>query len=131
MISKKDILQMARHIIKRGKGIPDRRLMHPYREWFIGLFGMMCVIGAGATYNAITFRYYNALEDHVVGNQPSAVEYRHDVAERVLTTYEERSAEYTRLQAQIEPLQIVTQDDTVEDVPEIGDDPADPVSVTE
>lgn len=37
MIETKDIKKMVAHIMRRDKGIADPQLMHPTREWFIGL----------------------------------------------------------------------------------------------
>lgn len=36
MITKDDIVRMARHIARRGQGKLDRRLIHPARDWFVG-----------------------------------------------------------------------------------------------
>ena len=43
MIETKDIKKMVAHIMRRDKGIADPQLMHPTREWFIGL-GMATLI---------------------------------------------------------------------------------------
>jgi hypothetical protein len=37
MIETKDIKKMVAHIIRRDKGIADTTIMHPAREWYLGL----------------------------------------------------------------------------------------------
>ena len=48
MIQKKDILKMAKHVFKRGRGIPDKRLLHPRRDWTIGLVLFVTVFVSGS-----------------------------------------------------------------------------------
>ncbi len=47
MIEKTDILKMAKHVLKRVSGGRDHKIMHPYREWGIGVLVslMLAVVG--------------------------------------------------------------------------------------
>lgn len=91
MISKKDIIKMARHVTRRGSNIPDNRLMHPYREWFIGLSGAILIAIVGAGYNATVFSHYNSLEGQIAARSLETVKYQREVAERVLEYYGARA----------------------------------------
>ena len=92
---------MARHITRRGNGIPDMKLMHPYREWFLGLGIVIVIVIAGALYNAFSFRYYSTLEGRVVGGSAEVVEYQRGTVDRVLEAYRTRKATFDTLRTSI------------------------------
>lgn len=96
MISKTDIIKLAQHVVRRGRGIPDRKLMHPYREWYIGIVGALVVAGLGAAYNFYLFRYYDTLEEHTTESVNDAIEYRFETAENVRERFSARAAEFAR-----------------------------------
>ena len=48
MIDKKSIIKMAEHVFRKSQGYPDRRLMHPKREWGIGIGIFLVLVSAGA-----------------------------------------------------------------------------------
>ncbi len=48
MIETKDITKMVAHIIRRDKGIADPQIMHPTREWFIGLAVAVLIVILGS-----------------------------------------------------------------------------------
>ena len=123
MITKNDIIGMARHITRRGNNIPDMKLMHPTREWFVGLGIVLITVIAGATYNAFSFRYYSSLESRVVGGSAEVVAYRGDAVQRVLATYQTRSATFDALRAGIVPT-VPRRDDSREEEVEIQPDGA-------
>lgn len=115
MITQKDIIAMARHVTRRGRGIPDRKLMHAYREWYIGLALCVCVIAGGVIYNTLQFRYYASLEDRISGSATTTVEYRHGVVDRVLETYEERQAVFEAEGQEVPNVPIQTEQSAGED----------------
>ena len=61
MISKKDITKMVKNVVRRDRGVPDRRLMHPRREWSVGLLLWITVVLAGGFYAAVTFNTYTGI----------------------------------------------------------------------
>ena len=63
MIDKKSLAQAARNIIRHQRGLKDPTLMHPEREWVIGLaIGLaICVLSAsGSAYSYFTNKYLTA-----------------------------------------------------------------------
>lgn len=108
---------MAHHITRRTRGIPDRKLMHPYREWFIGLSVALVIIVSGAIYNAFVFNHYNSLEDSIEGSQSNSIPYRNNVVSRVLEMYTGNAAMYNTLResAPETTAQTTTDDTTAED----------------
>lgn len=97
MITKADIISFAHHVTRRGNGIPDRKIMHPYRAWYVGVGAACVLVCAGAAYNYYLFRYYNAVEEHVTESEVRVVEYRYDLDERVRTRFEARVAAFKAL----------------------------------
>lgn len=53
---------MSEHVFKRGKGYPDRRLMHPHREWALGLAALMVVLCTGGFFAAQTYIQYRDIK---------------------------------------------------------------------
>lgn len=99
MITKQDIIKFARHVTRRSKGLPDRRLMHPYREWYIGLAVAGVLVCAGIAYTYSQYQYYDTIEERVAGDVGEVIEYRSNVAERVTVRFVARSAVFDRLRA--------------------------------
>lgn len=99
MISKADILKMAQHVTKRGNDIPDRKLLHPNREWVIGLGIFLVLTIAGAVYNTLLFRYYLGVESTVTANALERAEYKQTLITEVLAEYGARSAAFEALHA--------------------------------
>lgn len=67
MIESKDIKNMVQHILRRDKGIADTQMMHPTREWFIGLTisCLMVALGSWLCFYLYTF-YTNEMQKEVV-----------------------------------------------------------------
>lgn len=88
---------MAQHIVRRGDGYHDRRIMYPARDWLIGLLGAAVLflgssVGAGYLFwsksNAATEVYEVAIDP---------VHYDSKLIERVLTNYAARQVRYKSL----------------------------------
>lgn len=99
MITKDDILRMARHIARRGAGKTDRRLIHPARDWFIG-FSLSLVLFlvslAGTGYLFLTKSTLVTEEREVVID---AVKYDERLIEKVRETYAARKEKEEALRA--------------------------------
>ena len=97
MISKKDIIKMARTVSKRSQGYRPHRMMHPNRDWLIGIALLIVVVLVGGFINAQEYMAYNALEDETEGAALSIKKYRYSLAKDVRTMYEERSQKFGSL----------------------------------
>lgn len=62
MIDKKDIIKMAKHVFKRGKGVPDKRLMHPRRDWTIGMIVFALILIGGSYFGAVSYNQYKEID---------------------------------------------------------------------
>ena len=102
MISKHDILNFVKHVHRRDRGIPDRRAMHPRREWLIGLLVFLIVTAGGVAYSMATFETYKNIDQRTYTVNVSIPQYNEVRAEAVLTYFAERQAHYQELVDQIE-----------------------------
>ena len=72
MIETKDIKNMVAHIIRRDKGIADPQLMHPTREWFVGLFIAFVIVVCGSWFCVYIFSTYrDKMNTPVVVTEPA------------------------------------------------------------
>ncbi len=55
-----DIHNLTRRIMRAQSGIPDRRMMHPVRDWFIGLVLAILTLGGVSLYAGYTFMQHTS-----------------------------------------------------------------------
>ncbi|MCA9365310.1 hypothetical protein KC723_00275 [Candidatus Kaiserbacteria bacterium] len=97
MITKNDVVNMARHIVRKDKGKTDRSLMHPQREWNISILigGIMLIIGI--TYSSSSFLHYRSiLNDESVAEIKTA-NYREQLVDQVISYYGAKKDSYDHL----------------------------------
>lgn len=97
MISKHDILKFIRHVHRRGQGIPDRRSIHPRREWLIGLSVFLIVTGVGAVLSMITFENYKNIDKRAYEAELALPTYNEARANTVLSDFAARKQRYSTL----------------------------------
>lgn len=98
MISKNDITKIAKKILRRQRGLRDHQIIHPQRDWFIGLFfSLVVLIGVGAwsciTYFEITNRAIEVSAEEMAGQTI----YRSEIVEAALSQFRERAENYQQL----------------------------------
>jgi len=101
MISKKDIITMARRVRKRAKGRRDARLIHPYREWFIGIALFFVVAAVGGFFTAQEHVYYNNIESYIDESEVDVNEYLDDVALFAIQRYTDRQQTFESLATEV------------------------------
>lgn len=87
MIEAKDITQMVKHVIRRSQGVPDSSIMHPMREWSLGLGSVALLVIVGVTIDILTYRYYNESIATAAPVVQTVVPYRAAQVESALTIY--------------------------------------------
>jgi hypothetical protein len=97
MIAKHSILKMVQHIVRRSEGYSDRRIMHPARDWCIGLCAAaLLFLGSSAAAGHLFWsKSHTAPDAYEVTIDP--VKYDPKLIARVLTEYRRRAAQYTSL----------------------------------
>ena len=88
---------MARKVFRHSQGRRNRELMHPVREWFIGLTAFLLVAGAGSAWVWSEYDFYQTLSP-VSGQVEMEVSNYHEVAvEAALARYQEKQQIYDEL----------------------------------
>ena len=95
MITKQALLHMVRHVVRRSEGYRDRRIMHPRRDWLIGLFGAVFLFLASAAVEGYLFWSKSSADADAVTLE--TVTYDQKLVRRVLTEYRSREARYKEL----------------------------------
>lgn len=79
---------MAKHVFKRGQGIPDKRLLHPKRDWVIGLFLFGIVLTVGSIFSAQLFISNQDITTDAVSSGEQLPVYNQSLIQKVLDVYE-------------------------------------------
>lgn len=111
MIDKNNILKFVKHVHKRDRGIPDRRMLYPQREWIVSLVVFLLAI-TGATFLSVNlFKVYENLDQKTYEVTKKMPEYNSDQAAVVLETFEKRemyfNALVTGIQSRVETEEII------------------------
>lgn len=136
MISKQDILKMARVVTKRSQGYHAPKIVHPNRDWLIGVALFIVVATTGGILNAKTHVVYNNLGTQVGETQITHTEYKTNQADAALMIFRERQKNYKTLMNEIAvvPVPVIQSEDSVatstEDV-KIEEIPDDPILIQE
>ena len=112
MIETKDIIKMVAHIVRHDNGVPDTRIMHPLREWLIGLVGVTVGVACGSVFAGATYHAYSLSTRNEIEVIETAVPYKAALVDQALETYLAKQAVYEKLiVANIVPI-IATQNST-------------------
>lgn len=106
MIDKNIVKNIANHIFHpHKKEFIDNNLMHPEREWSIGLmFGMVLVL-AGGLWSVNSYLLYNEVSiENADSSTPDLFVYRASVVGEVLNNFSERKKIYDSLLPKSEDL---------------------------
>lgn len=94
MIDKKNILKMATHVFKKGQGYPDRRLMHPHREWLVGILLLVAVICLGGLKSIQMYTKYSDVSARMPETKIEIVTYDEAAVAHALEIFRTRVAVY-------------------------------------
>ncbi len=94
MIETKDITKMVQHVVRRKRGIADPQIMHPMREWVIGIGVAAAVVTAGSVLAATLYNYYDEKRDTIITVSETLVPYNAALIESALTQYRQKQQQY-------------------------------------
>jgi hypothetical protein len=94
MIETKDITKMVQHIVRRNRGVADPQIMHPMREWVIGISVTLVGVFIGAVFAASLYSFYDAKNDSIITVTETVVPYNAVVVEEALTDYRLKKSAY-------------------------------------
>ena len=101
MIDKNNILKMVTDVFHRSQGYPDRQLLHPQREWGIGVLMFIVVVMAGSAFVATIFVQYRDLSLAQGNVEESIPQYRAVIVQDALELYRARTEEYQQLRGEV------------------------------
>lgn len=105
MIQKKQIKDLILKVSRRQKGLSDQRIMHPAREWFVGIFFMTVLFLLCAGWSVQTYlKNKNVAVAKIEVEAP--VTYRESVVEAVIDKFNTREKVLRSLYSD-EPPQVV------------------------
>jgi hypothetical protein len=88
MMNKKEITKFAREILHSQKGLKNRQLMHPKREWATGIVVALCIFIASITWSSIEYAKYKSIENQIVSQSEAPVAvYREALVTEALSEY--------------------------------------------
>lgn len=98
LIDQASIRAMAQQVFRKAQGRPDKRLMHPVREWGIGLVLFAVMVSWGGWYAGMQFIHYRALDTSPSAvHQPVVPTYNTSLVNTALSIYRARAAAYQAL----------------------------------
>lgn len=117
MISKKDIIRIVDHIIRRSQGYTDRREMHPAREWMTGLVGVFVLFVFASSFAG--YKLFVLMQSGAYGEfeEGTVVTLNQEDIVSILSAYEKRKSTFEALRTDRShaTLQSVTEDQQTED----------------
>lgn len=103
MIDKKFIQSIMRGVLHKDPTQEDHNLMHPEREWFIGLGVALIVLGAGAFWCVqIYFAHSNSTKIISAGSPVEQTVYREKEVDQALSEFAERKKKHESLRRDLQ-----------------------------
>lgn len=97
MIQSSDIKKMVRNVLRRDKGLQDSRIMHPTREWFIGLVVLCVIVVVGGGYSALSYVNFDTKEYSDADASQGLITYRAAQVEQAIAKYSNKKNEHEQL----------------------------------
>ena len=97
MIETKDITKMVAHIIRRDNGIADPQLMHPTREWFIGLSITTLIVLLGSWFCFYIYTHYAQTIDASMTVSEPVVPYQAATISEAIKIYETKQLKFSEI----------------------------------
>lgn len=91
---------MAHHVFKRSQNIPDKRLLHPKRDWFIGILIFLAVLCVGSISSVYSFLSFQNINLEGLVTEKDIAQYREQLVQNQLLRFEDRKALYEVLRNQ-------------------------------
>ncbi len=117
MMNKSNFKEITKKIARSDRGVSNHRIMHPTREWGIGLLVGVIVFAATAGWGTLSFLSYRATAESY--DEPSAEEvvvYRDNLVKAALEIHEEREEEHQQLLKNFSSTQqIQTEEDLIDE----------------
>ncbi len=97
MIETKHITKMVQHIVRRNRGLSDPQIMHPMREWLVGIVVTMLVGVIGSVSAAFLYHSYDELRGTEIAIVSTSTPYKIKVVDKALAEYRQKRENYNVL----------------------------------
>jgi hypothetical protein len=94
MIEPKDITKMVTHIVRRDSGKSDATIMHPMREWTLGLFVVGMLVLCGVIFTITLYRMYSSSLETAVPVVVTTIPYTEPLVIETIHYYEKEQTNY-------------------------------------
>ena len=102
MIENNPIKKMVSGILRnRKKAHFDKNIMHPQREWFIGVFLGLVILGVGIAWSVSTYMQFKNVSLSSLATEEENVVYKESVVDTALADFEVRKKSYEDLKKQL------------------------------
>jgi hypothetical protein len=95
MLSKQDIKKLIKRIVRQQQGLRDHQIIHPRRDWAIGLLLGSLLLLIGSAWSIMTYR--EVTDEDIVSVDPGEEQptpYREEVVNQALERFRARAVEY-------------------------------------
>lgn len=97
MKNKQKIKEIAKKILKSQKGIRSPQIMHPTREWLVGLLIAIIIFGSSAIWSVFMYREYKNVSITDGGANTETIVYRESLVNAALQEFSERQKKHNDL----------------------------------
>ena len=96
-LNKDNLTKMARRILRPERSLQSPQLMHPTREWFVGLLLAVGVFASSAAWSAHMYVQHRDMAVSGAGVETDVVVYRESMVTAALADFAERAATHEEL----------------------------------
>ena len=94
MIDTKYILKIAKDAFRHDQGYPERRLIHPHREWLLGMCMFTVMLLGGSVAAGVLFLHYQNIELDITASEQRIPTYQAAAVTDVLEIYGTREHDF-------------------------------------
>jgi hypothetical protein len=128
--------KLTKHLLRSQRGAREKKLVHPRREWSIGVLIALLIMAASASWSALTYVQYQEVElNQSSASESEVVVYRESLVEAALAIYDERETRLEQLLSGVrsEPVvdEVTETATTTSSVPVLDTDDSDFSTTTE
>lgn len=103
MIEKKLSHSIVKDILRRKKGLANHQIMHPEREWFLGLAMAFLFLCLSTIWSISLYREYSALSQKTsTDGDYTEVVYRESTVEAALLEFTNRKEAYSEIKTRLQ-----------------------------
>jgi len=103
MMNKNEIKEMLGKVFQsKNRSLANHQIMHPAREWFLGLLAGLIMAGLGGFWSVNSYLQYSevSLNSNDIG-ETDVVVYRESVVKAAQSDFSERAVKYEKLKSEL------------------------------